>query len=197
MQLKKEKKYLSLLLLWFNTLTSSAIWKAEMLVHVTLYSPSGVNKLCSVQYKSLWRACNPCDSTALPCWEGNKRADGQETWVSLRVGSDSILLVSGQWSVLGTSYLRVQKARRYEKLLSLFFFPTCKVYDSDHTTPHLLLLSGEEVTSVLPSERAEKPISLMHRLQGKKILTNTLFITNCSFGLPPYPWWLPGNQVSL
>lgn len=46
---------------------------AEIPVHVALYSPSGMNKLSSAQHKSLWRVCNPCDSTALPCWDGNKK----------------------------------------------------------------------------------------------------------------------------
>ena len=45
----------------------------EMPVHVALYNSSGTNKLSSAPHKSLWRVCNPCDSTSLPCWDGNKK----------------------------------------------------------------------------------------------------------------------------
>lgn len=193
MQLKKEKKYLSLLLLWFNTLTPSAIWKAEKLVHATLCSPSGMNKLSSVQYKSLWRVCNPCDSTALPCWEGNKRADGQETWVCLCVGSYSVLLVSGQWSILGTSSLRVQKARRYEKLSLFSPHAKCMI----QTTPHCICRSCLVRRSQVFSHQKELKSPLLWCTDCKEKSTNTLFIANCSFGLAPYPWWLPGTQICL
>lgn len=170
MQLKKEKKYLSLLLLWFNTLTPSAIWKAEKLVRATLCSPSGMNKLSSVQYKSLWRVCNPCDSTALPCWEGNKRADGQETWVCLCVGSYSVLLVSGQWSILGTSSLRVQKARRYEKL-SLFFPPMQSVwFRPRHTASAALVWWGGHECSLI--RKNWKAHYFDAQIARKKVLTH-------------------------
>lgn len=79
--------------------------------------PSGMNELDSAHHKSLRWVCNPCDSTALPCWGGNETS-GQETWGEVFT---LFLRVSGQYckgSILGTSSFGVQKAR--EELLSGF-----------------------------------------------------------------------------
>lgn len=61
--------------------------------------------------------CNPCDSTALPCWDGNKKLVAKNVFLTL------FPRVSGQYCegrILGMSFFGVQKARGWEELLSVF-----------------------------------------------------------------------------
>lgn len=101
----------------------------EMPVHVTLYSPSGMNKLSSAQYKPLWKMCNPCDSTALPCWDGNKKLVAKkpgEWFLHRPLGSQGNIVKEASLTHLSL------ECRRPEDERSCCQFSVQSVCDSDH-----------------------------------------------------------------
>lgn len=107
--------------------------------------PSGMNELDSAHHRSLGGVCNPCDSTALPCWGGNETG-GQETWGEVLT---LLLRVSGQYckgSILGTSSFGVWRPERSCCQVSVqrVWFRPCHAVS--------VTLSGKEVTRVLSSE---------------------------------------------
>lgn len=88
------------------------------------------------------------------------------------------------------------ECRRPEDMRSCHFFPPhakCMI----QTMPHCICRSCLVRRSRVFSHQKELKSPLLWCTDCKEKSTNTLFIANCSFGLAPYPWWLPGTQICL
>lgn len=182
MQLKKKEVFviLTVMIQYIDSSCNMETRGAEMPVHVTLYSSGGMNKLGSAQYESLWRACNPCDSTALPCWDGNKKLVAKkpgECFLRCSLRSQGNIVKEASLARLSLECSRPENER------SCCQFSVQSVCDSDHGT--LCLVRRSLVSFLQPYWRTWK-----RRTSLGTVVYSVLYSTFLIWGITKTNLWL-------